>query len=75
MPENRLLTHGFPHQAAWEIDFVSASRLTILGVCAFLLLAPLVQANWAQFREPDGKKVAEGKSTPTDWSEERNLRW
>lgn len=34
-----------------------------------------VQSNWPQWRGPDGTGVAPKSNPPTEWSEEKNIRW
>ena len=48
----------------------------LLLVASILLAAQSrVQAQWPQFRGPDGLGTSDSKTLPLAWSEEKNVRW
>src|SRR5207244_3167897 len=48
-----------------------------IRVAAVMLVAvaPVLGADWPQFRGPDGAAVADGNDLPVKWSATENIRW
>jgi len=46
-----------------------------LLLSAIVLAAAPVQADWPQFRGPDGTGVSKSRGVPLSWSETKNVKW
>ena len=46
-----------------------------LSLVAFLLSSALPADNWPTYRGPTGDGISDARNLPTEWSEEKNIRW
>ena len=53
---------------------ISVKRTTVITIF-FCLIATLVQGDWPQWRGPEATGVAPNANPPTEWAEDRNIRW
>lgn len=51
------------------------SRVPAAVLIVSLLAAPALQADWPQFRGPDGTGHASSRSLPLAWAEDKNIKW
>lgn len=51
------------------------NRDTALVVTLLFAAAIRMEAQWPQFRGPEGTGIAPGHDPPLSWSEEKNIRW
>src|SRR5580692_6816783 len=52
------------------------ARLTLLALVPGVVATIASAADWTRFRGPNGSGLApDDKPVPTEWSEEKNLKW
>ncbi|HMP18397.1 MAG TPA: PQQ-binding-like beta-propeller repeat protein, partial [Gemmatales bacterium] len=51
------------------------ARAVLLGVAGVSLLSLTQAEDWPGFRGPGGNGLADGKSIPLEWNQEKNILW